>query len=89
MKALGGWEGAGAALALVPAGWRLPPEIDVMGFYVTPVILIMMVSLALGVVTVWVGDRFGLARLVWHPPLFLLALIFIYGFALAILFLPR
>jgi hypothetical protein len=79
---------AGVLVGL-PENWRLPPEIDVLGFYITPVLPIILVALLLGLLTVRIGDRFGLSRIVWHPPLFLLALIFIYGFVLAILFLPH
>lgn len=73
----------------IPESWRLPPEIDLWGFYLTPVIFIGLGAVVLGLLTAWVAERLALARFVWHPPLFLVALMFIYGFMLALMFLPK
>lgn len=73
----------------VPESWRLVPEYDILGFYITPMIFIILASILLGALTVWAGGILQLNRLVWHPPLFLLALIFVYGFLLSLMFLPR
>lgn len=73
----------------VPDSWRMMPEYDLFGFYCTPVIFIILAAVVLGALTAWLGGRLRLDRLVWHPPLFLLCLIFIYGFLLSLMFLPR
>ncbi len=73
----------------IPETWRMVPEYDLFGFYYTPVILIILGAILLGGVTAWVGDRLRLERFVWHPPLFLIGLIFVYGFLLSLMFLPR
>lgn len=73
----------------IPDTWRFPVELELFGFYLTPVIFIFALALLLGFLTAWIGDRLSLARFIWHPPLFLVAIIFIYGFLLSMMFLPR
>lgn len=73
----------------VPDAWRFPPELDLFGFYITPIIVVIVVALLLGMITVWIADRLSLSRFIWHPPLFLIGMIFIYGFVLMLIFLPR
>ncbi|WOO39763.1 DUF1656 domain-containing protein [Rubellicoccus peritrichatus] len=73
----------------IPDDWRFPPEVELAGFYLTPIFFVIAAALLLGVVTAWVADRLSLSRFIWHPPLFLIALIFIYGFVLTLMFLPQ
>lgn len=73
----------------IPDSWRFPPELEFAGFYITPIFIVIAAALLLGVVTVWIADKLTLTRFIWHPPLFLIALIFIYGFVLTLMFLPR
>ena len=45
-------------------------ELDIFGVYVAPIALMMLVAWIITVPLRYFGDRFGLARLVWHPALF-------------------
>lgn len=73
---------------LVPAAWRLPAEIDVLGFYITPIFIIVPMGVALAALTVWLIDRARLTSFIWHPPLFLFSLAIIYGVSLSWLLMP-
>ncbi len=73
---------------VVPPGWRLPAEIDLWGFYLTPIFVVFPLGIALAGLTVWLIDRARLTGFIWHPPLFLFSLAIIYGVALSLLFMP-
>jgi hypothetical protein len=48
-------------------------EVDLLGVYVAPISLMMIVAWLVVVVLRRVADRFGLLRHVWHPTLFVAA----------------
>lgn len=56
---------------------QVPMEVSISGVYLSPV----LVACFLGVVLAWIItrilNRFDLARFVWYPPLFFLALVII------------
>ena len=56
---------------------QVPMEISISGVYLSPVLM----ACFLGVVMAWIItrilNRFDLARFVWYPPLFFLALVII------------
>lgn len=70
-------------------GWHLDPEIHVGGFYVPFALVVILAGFLLAIVVAWVFDRLGLTRFVWHPPLFLFALLIGCSTGLAILLFPR
>ncbi|MBC2593615.1 DUF1656 domain-containing protein [Ruficoccus amylovorans] len=74
--------------SVVPPQWRLPAEIDFLGFYLTPIFVVLPLGILLAGVTVWLVDRARLTRFIWHPPLFLFSLAIIYGVTLSLLFMP-
>ena len=73
----------------VPSDWRLPPELSFYGLYYTPTFIIIIAALVLGIISAWVLVRFNVSHYIWHPPLFILALIVIYGLLLSFAFLPK
>ena len=73
----------------IPDSWRLEPELSFLGFYITPLFVIGIVTLILGIITIYLLDRFDCSKYIWHPPLFILALLVVYGVLLSFAFLPR
>jgi uncharacterized membrane protein len=49
-------------------------EINLLGVYIAPILLLMVVAWIPTVVLRWVAVRFGLLGHVWHPALFMLAM---------------
>jgi hypothetical protein len=49
-------------------------EINLLGVYIAPISLLMVVAWIPTVVLRWVAVRFCLLRHVWHPALFMLAM---------------
>ena len=45
-------------------------EVDVLGIYVAPIVLLMLAAWLVLVVARRVGSRFGLLQAIWHPALF-------------------
>lgn len=74
--------------SVIPPHWRLPAEMDVLGFYITPIMVAVPVGILLAGLSVWLIDRARLTSFIWHPPLFLFALAICYGVAFSWLFLP-
>jgi hypothetical protein len=73
---------------VIPPDWRLPAEINLAGFYLTPIFVVVPLGIVLAGISVWLIDRARLTRFIWHPPLFLFSLSIIYGVALSLLFMP-
>lgn len=73
---------------VIPPQWHLPCEINVCGFYVTPIFVVCVLGIALAAFSVWLMGVARLTRFVWHPPLFLFSLSVIYGMLLSFLLLP-
>ena len=67
---------------------RMPAEFVIGGVYFSP----LLVASILGVVLAWiltrVLNRIGLAKFVWWPALFFLALCVICTFAVGVFFIP-
>lgn len=51
----------------------MPREIAIAGVLIPGLLVWFILSLALLLVFDWIVGRYGLYRLVWHPPLFRLA----------------
>jgi hypothetical protein len=69
--------------------WSLPPELPVAGMLVCAPLVVAVLAVLVALPILWLMDRAGLARFVWHPPLFTLAF---YGLVYGILglwLLPR
>jgi hypothetical protein len=49
-------------------------EINLLGVYVAPMSILMLAAWLATLALLRVAGRFGLLRLVWHPPLFVLAI---------------
>ncbi|QYY35333.1 DUF1656 domain-containing protein [Ruficoccus sp. ZRK36] len=73
---------------IVPPDWRLPAEINLLGFYLTPIFVVIILGILLAGVSVWLIDIARLTRFIWHPPLFLFSLAVIYSITLSLLFMP-
>ena len=74
--------------SIIPPEWRLPAEMDILGFYITPILVALPVGIALAGGSVWLIDRARLTQFIWHPPLFLFSLAIFYGVFFSWLFLP-
>jgi len=79
----------GGALAWLPADLYLDPELDVLGFFVPFAMVIVAGGFLLAWLLAWVMDCLGLTRYVWHPPLFLFAMMIGCSAALGLLLFPR
>lgn len=73
---------------IIPQSYRLPAEIDLLGFYLTPIFIAVLFGIILAGVSVWLIDRTRLTQFIWHPPLFFFVLTIIYGVLFSILFMP-
>lgn len=82
------WQGAGSPLAFLPDIW-LDPELDVLGFYVPFAMVIVTAGFLLAWLIAWIFDVLGLTRFVWHPPLFLFAMMIACCAALGLWLFPR
>lgn len=69
--------------------WSLNPEIDALGFYLPFSMIVVVLGFSLAWVLAWAMDRVGLTRFVWHPPLFLFAMMVGCSSGLALLLFPR
>lgn len=49
-------------------------EVNLLGVYVAPISLLMVVAWIVTVVLRWAAARCGLLRYVWHPALFLFSI---------------
>lgn len=74
--------------SLVPPDWRLPAEIDLFGFYLTPIFVVVPAGILLAALSTWLIDRARLTAYIWHPPLFLFSLAVVYGLTLSWMFMP-
>ncbi|RFB80925.1 DUF1656 domain-containing protein [Methylovirgula sp. 4M-Z18] len=45
-------------------------EVDVLGVYVAPIAVMLLVAWIITIILCRIADRFSLLRYVWHPPLF-------------------
>jgi hypothetical protein len=52
-----------------------PVELSLNGVYYPPWLLAALLGLMLAIVVAALANRTGLSRFVWHPPLFLAALV--------------
>ncbi|WP_309399553.1 DUF1656 domain-containing protein [Cerasicoccus maritimus] len=78
----------GSVMALLP-DISLNPELDVLGFYVPFSFFIVTLGFMLAWALAWAMDRLGLTRFVWHPPLFLFAMMVGCSAGLGLLLFPR
>lgn len=78
-----------AALVWPPDGVHLDPELDVLGFYVPFALLVLAGGFLMAWMLAWAMDRLGLTRFVWHPPLFLFAMMIGCSAGLGLLVFPR
>ena len=53
---------------------NIPMEISIGGIYFPPIMFAILLGVLLASVIAKLMNRFNLARFVWHPPLFFLAL---------------
>jgi protein AaeX len=63
-------------------------EINLLGVYVAPISLLMIVAWLVTIVSRHVADRFGLLRHVWHPALFVFS-VYIIVLSSMVLFIAR
>ena len=49
--------------------FRIPAELNLLGIYFPPFLLICLLGLMLSVVITTALNKTGLSRLFWHPPL--------------------
>ncbi|MEO0794398.1 MAG: DUF1656 domain-containing protein [Verrucomicrobiota bacterium] len=80
---------AALPLALFDHGPYLDPEIDVLGFYLPFVLVIVTGGFLLAWAVAWMMDMVGLTRFVWHPPLFLFSLMVACSAGLGLILFPR
>lgn len=76
-------------LGLLGDGPFLDPEIEVLGFYLPFALIIILAGFIAAWLVAWVMDFLGLTRFVWHPPLFMLALLVGCSAGLGLLLFPR
>jgi len=79
----------GSASLTLPGGLSLDPEIDLFGFYVPYSMIVVLAGFLLAWLLAWLMDWFGLTRFVWHPPLFLFAMMIGCSAGLALWLFPR
>jgi hypothetical protein len=60
-------------------------EVSIFGIYVAPFVLMMVGAWLLTVPLRYLGDRIGIARYVWHPALFDIA-VYVIVLSLVVLF---
>ncbi|MDF1760436.1 MAG: DUF1656 domain-containing protein [Coxiellaceae bacterium] len=67
---------------------QFPKEISISGIYFPPLLMATILGILLAWLITRVLNYFGLARYVWHPPLFYLALIVICTGLIGIFVIP-
>ncbi|GHC09144.1 hypothetical protein GCM10007047_28030 [Cerasicoccus arenae] len=75
--------------AFLSKGIYLDPEMDLLGFYLPFSFFITIGGFVLAWLLAWVMDHVGLTRFVWHPPLFLFAMMIGCTAGLGLLLFPR
>lgn len=80
---------SGDALAWATSDFYLNPETDVLGFYVPFAMIVVCAGFLIAWLLAWAMDRIGITRFVWHPPLFLFAMMVGCSAGLALLLFPR
>lgn len=87
---LGAWQSlVGSAPGGTAMGFYLDPEIDVFGFYAPFAMVVVVGGFLLAWLLAWAMDRIGLTRFVWHPPLFLFAMMIGCAAGLGLLLFPQ
>ncbi|WP_309382522.1 DUF1656 domain-containing protein [Cerasicoccus frondis] len=81
------WQGR-VSMAWLP-DVSLNPELDVLGFYLPFSFFVVTAGFIVAWALAWAMDRLGLTRFVWHPPLFLFAMMIGCSAGLALLLFPR
>jgi hypothetical protein len=69
--------------------WTLPPDVPVAGMLVCAPLVVAFLAAAAALPLLILMDRANLARFVWHPPLFSLALYCLIFGLLGLWLLPR
>ena len=67
---------------------NIPMEISIGGIYFPPIMFAILLGVLLASVIAKLMNRFNLARFVWHPPLFFLALAVVCTRIVSILVIP-
>jgi H+/Cl- antiporter ClcA len=66
----------------------LPIEVSIGGIYFPPLLLAAMLGALVALITTRYLDRFDWTVYVWHPPLFLLALVVIFTVLIGMFIIP-
>ena len=67
---------------------NIPMEISIGGIYFPPIMFAILLGVLLASVFAKLLNRFNLARFIWHPPLFFLALAVVCTRIVSILVIP-